>query len=727
MPTLPADFLARSGQQDWIRVLREDLEDALKEYSQLDLLVEIIQNALDAEDYYRYILICQSVNRDPESSETIKLWNQAVLECIENDYKKYAKCSTTAERAVLYQTFLDDRQRRRDWWETLARHFGGVANFLESAALMYIPEINITVRFDTHVWIEIEDNGVGMLDIGNCFHHKVSNKRGSFETERRLGTRGSHGWGLTAVLAMSDRIEVLSHVKDTQPAAYAFSGYASFTKMKLAEPQNEEIDLHKQVDENLFSERLRQDTTFGTHIRVRVNEISDTDLLGNTLNSYTHDKFISLLRLYTPIGQVNDFLLHPAYHNVRKGDIKVTLRSVRNNQETISEVDFDVFRIAEHRAISHYDFNAFVNAGWPSDVSVHTIYRASRGSDFYLSAAEIQPARSLMRTLEDWLREGNRLPGYIDQNDSFEAEIPRGFYLALSGGMKAEYIVRQPRSISAAFRGFILSETARPTLGRKHVLDQRQAIAKAAIDHEREYDDVRKKVLPEAIPPTASPAAARWRREFFMGVKERLSKDQPLSSDLMVWASDESREARVMLVFAEMLQRKIFGDLRILRVHLKDKYDFAFLYKCDLGNEGSPNAPTMDLLHRAGYGQWIDRKIGSFLRYGLGEFKAFGDQIFDDFDEDNPRKAADAIDLLICWTYDSEIVADAGWLDEEVSDNTKEFQGQTHLWRPSGSERRRSRVLPIVSLATLIEKLVANNQLAAAPRSWPDILPQVYF
>lgn len=292
--------------------------------------------------------------------------------------------------------------------------------------------------------------------------------------------------------------------------------------------------------------------------------------------------------------------------------------------------------------------------------------------------------------------------------------------------MKAEYVVRRPRSTSAAFRGFVLSETAKPTLGRKHVMDQRRAIPRTAVEHENEYDDARRKVLPKAIPPIASPAAARWRREFFLGVRERSAEQQPPSRSLKVWAGAESLEARVMLTFAELLGKDHFGDFRVLRAHLKDRYDFVALYTCELGSEGAPKLPVVDWLHRAGYGIH-DQDTHRFYRYAFGEFKAFGDGVFDDFDEDDPRKAPDAIDLLICWDFDNEVVDDVGWVVEEVSDSNREFKGQTHTWRPGGRERRRSRGLPVISLEALIERLVNEGELEPAPEQWADPLPEIYF
>jgi hypothetical protein len=47
---LDPDLLAAVDNLDPIELLRRDLEDCLKEYSGIDLIVEILQNAIDAMD-----------------------------------------------------------------------------------------------------------------------------------------------------------------------------------------------------------------------------------------------------------------------------------------------------------------------------------------------------------------------------------------------------------------------------------------------------------------------------------------------------------------------------------------------------------------------------------------------------------------------------------------------------------------------------------------------------
>ena len=446
------------------------------------------------------------------------------------------------------------------------------------------------------------------------------------------------------------------------------------------------------------------------------------------LKNYSSESFSNLLRLATPIGQVNDFVKHPAFHVVRKDDLSVLLTSVPDANQAASQsiqVSFDFFRISEFPQIPCHTFDSYINAGMPRNASVHTIHRAKRNDQVLLSAADIQPA-AFVTKLQTKLRDEQKLPCYTDENDELQGVITRGFQLALSGGMLSQYLARAPRSTSAAFRGVILSETARPTLGRKYVMDQRESIPKTAAEHETVYGDIRKKVLPDSSPPPATPAAARWRREFFELLIADLTDQVPLSNDMRVWAGSESREARTMIVYGELLNRNVFGNVRVLRTHLQDKYDFAFLYKATIGEEHSPTAVIAEEMKQAGYAQWNEQS-GDYLLYGIGEFKAEGQSIFDDFNEDDPRKSANTIDLLVCWDFDPVLVEDRGWIVESEIEAQRDFQGQTHIWRPGEGERRRSRRLAVVSLDSLIQAQVASQSMSPPPIGWPDCLPDLYF
>lgn len=708
-------------------ILREDLEDTLKRYSELDLLVEILQNALDSLDYRRYVTICKAAALDPSTPETINAWNKAVTESIDRDYREYAAASTAADRASLYKRWTDEDQRRAAWWTELGTALGATPTTLSDAADSYRPKLIITVRSGSPAWAEVEDNGLGMPDIPDCFRHKSSTKRTRANESRRLGTRGSHGWGLSAVLGMSDNVEVMSRIPDTAAKAYRFESYASFVSAKIAQPQNDLIDVNS-PDGQFFSERLRiAPSEMGTHVRVRLADIGDGTLLGYTLSNYSPDLFENLLRLYTPVGQVNDYVLHPAFHCLRAKDLTVTVRSILPSaSEDVRQIKFDFLRLDGLPGINQvrYDNYVNVNTGWPSNVSVHTVHRTKIGSYVYLSAAEIQGAE-LVTHAEDILNNRKHLPAYINDSGVKMAQIPRGFQLALSGGMRSEYVARPPTGNTAMLRGVVLAEQERPTLGRKHVMDQRQAIPRVARDHQNEYEYERLKVRPQAVPPVATPAQAKWRREFFDGVIMDTDQTAPLSADLYTWATSKSREARTMLVFGELLQRKAFGDLRVLRVHLQDRYDFAFLLTSTIGTDTVPGVAEASRLNQAGYAD-LDRKTNQLSMYGIGEFKADGEDIFSDFDPKDPRKSPDTLDLLVCWDFEEAQVEARSWSVEDATLLNSQIPGQTHVWLPGGEEFVRSRPLAVVSLKKLMEGLRDAGELLAPPAPWPGTLPKNY-
>ena len=64
MESLENTLLVRTPELDPLEALREDIEDTLKEYGELDLLVELIQIALDSIDSRRYGAICESASLD---------------------------------------------------------------------------------------------------------------------------------------------------------------------------------------------------------------------------------------------------------------------------------------------------------------------------------------------------------------------------------------------------------------------------------------------------------------------------------------------------------------------------------------------------------------------------------------------------------------------------------------------------------------------------------------
>lgn len=545
---------------------------------------------------------------------------------------------------------------------------------------------------------------------------------------RRLGIRGNHGWGLTAVLGMSDLVQVASRVEGKPTVAYEFGQYASFAGGAVPAPRNVELDLANPEVSAAFDPV----GTSGTHVRVKIDGPREDNLLGNTLVHFTLDKFVNLLRMYTPIGQVNDYVLHPAYHCVRKADLKVSLLVRSPTDDTPRSVDFDTFRLSEHPAgYACQPFDVFVNSAMPQRVSVHTVHRTKSGGAVYLSGAEVQDS-DVVKEIEKALKAADNLPGLIDSNAEPSAVIPRGFQLALSGGMRSEYLAREPKGYTAQFRGFVLAETAKPTLGRKHVVDQRGAIAFAAKRHEQDkiYDTVRGRVVIHKVPPTVNPGVYRWKRDQFTSILQALKQDTPPPPDLRVWAGAGSREAKVMMLYAELLGRQELGDIRILRANHGDRYDFHFLYRADYGAGATrPSIALADTLSAEGYGVY-DRRLRRYHAYGVGEFKYDGNAVFVDFNPSAPSKSAETIDLLVCWEFDADKLAEKDWSTEDATDLNADFPGQTYLWKPSQSAAiTRTRPLPVVALRVLVDRLVANGRLAAplSQPNWAKELPDVYY
>lgn len=728
MPHLPADLLAQPVGTSPTETLRQDLEDCLKEYSDLDLLVELLQNGLDSLDLKRYLLICGHAQRDPDAVDTVNRWNRAVLRCLDADYAAYQIADTPVAKAALYTEWLSDERRRDKWWSILAEEFG-----CDKAALIrfvttmdYRPSLTVIVRHGGEYWIEVVDNGVGIAAIPTIFRHQSSTKRPGQTRPRRLGIRGSHGWGLTAVLGMSEVVEVISRVPGQDAEAYQFSGYASFARSEVAEPQNEQLDLTQGAAAGLFDARIVSgEIEAGTHVRVKISQVKDDSVLGHTLRNFRIERFVNLLRLYTPVGQVNDYVLNPAYHCVRKGDLTVSLVVKSAAGDQTESVPFEILRLSEQEEAACLGYNQFVNAGMPENVSVHTVHRSKKQDNVYLSAAEIQDS-DLVHEIEERLEQAGLLPAFQDPMDKVVAAIPRGFQLALSGGMRSEFVAREPKGNMAMFRGFLLAETARPTLGRKHVMDQRTTIPKAASEHQSAYEVERKKVVRKGTSTTITPAHARWKRIYFQESIRKLRDESPLSAALAIWAGRDSREARVMLLFADLLARGVFGDFRVLRAHLKERYDFMFLYSTQVNQTGTrPSLVLAQQLNRGGYGVY-DRNDRRYYCYGVGEFKDKGDSIFNDFDPDNPTKSPEAIDLLVCWEFDADQVGEQGWTVEAATDLNADYPGQTHIWKATQSSTLpRTRGLPVVALKDLLGQLVPGT-LAAAPAGWPAQLPEVY-
>jgi signal transduction histidine kinase len=127
---LPATLLAREPI-DPLGQLREDLEDALKEYRQFDLLVEVLQNAIDAIEARRWESLCA------------------------------AACE-------------DEAARRAAWWNALAAPFHDLgatisADDLAAVSNAFRGTLRVRVEVGDPNWLTVEDDGVGIADIAAAF------------------------------------------------------------------------------------------------------------------------------------------------------------------------------------------------------------------------------------------------------------------------------------------------------------------------------------------------------------------------------------------------------------------------------------------------------------------------------------------------------------------------------------------------------------------------------
>ncbi|MFC6896047.1 hypothetical protein ACFQGX_11410 [Nonomuraea dietziae] len=354
--------------------------------------------------------------------------------------------------------------------------------------------------------------------------------------------------------------------------------------------------------------------------------------------------------------------------------------------------------------------------------SVYCVGREKSGNNIYLIAAEIQASKPTMATIED--RSANRLVNHLTESGEEAPLIPRGIYLALSGGMKSESVALPPLSTNAAYRGIVLAETARATLGRRHTMDQRTSIPKAAKDFARTYDAVRKKTIPAGQPILTGPALHKWQRKLWRNVIAELSQDPPFTN-MLVWAASGSGEARVMLTFGELLGARHFGEMRVLRCSLRDRYDFQFSYRWGINEDLAPSGPFSETLINQGFAARVD---GGYRRLAIGEFKSQGDSILGELDASATdwRKNPNSIDWLVCWDFDESVLGEA-WTSAPIDGNPelREFRGQTHIWVPAPGNAR-NRPLAVTAMRGLLVQLMQAEELAAV-EDWAEVIGSNYY
>lgn len=700
---------------------RKTLVDVAKDYKEHDVIVELLQNALDAIDQRRYELICNAAGVDAASNKTVDAWNTVIQKLIEDDYTDYAnalkKKPCEVQVAALYTKWKDDKTRRTTWWQALAKAFGSDADTLRKAVSpkVYTPVIIVSYSRSRRLF-EVQDNGVGMDlsrhdSVLDYFRHTESNKR---DGKKRLGVRGSHGWGLSAVLAYTNTLNVYSKVRGADAVGWEFRGFRDFRKGGK-EPIPVRLDPSSVKLES--SKGCLATNHSGTMFQVSLSENDEDSNLQYVLTNYTVERFINYLRLFTPIAQVNDYVLHPAYHCYRKADnISVTFRDL--DMLADHPVTYSLLEFSEVLPAYCHGYDNFVAR--PTGLrghSVHTVHRYRSTEKLnVLTAAEVQQTDRFQEFV-DAMKQTESLPC---KGDDPEGEsLWRGFYLALSGGLLCAAEVQGVKGNDGNFRGIALAEDSPPTLARKEINEELKGntvIPKAARAHTNHYNDCRKLLKP-ASGGASQIKLYKERKKLFDDLIKQLAAEPTMTGDLYTWAPKSSGEARVMLLFAEFLSRKDFGDLRILTCGLRDTYDFAFLYRTTVSGTSIPGGIVAAELEHAGLCDYTTTgpSAGAFVRLGIGEFKAEGESILRDFNPAEPLKNADAIDLLVCWAFDEKKLEDKGWDSEKISsDAEREFPNQTHKWSSqAGAKISRARSLAVISLAELIDDLAKSKKLVA--------------
>ena len=711
--------------QDPAETLRQDLQDASKDYDEIDVIIELLQNALDAVDYKRYKLICDAANLDPKSDVTIEKWNDAIGSLLDEDYTKYTASwsSSTPEVSVaaLYSEWSMGADRRKHWWDVLGTHFDVSGDCLAEAVSQQNYQPKLIVRYwPTHRFIEIEDHGIGMdlkKDNALCFfRHKGSTKR-SGKGPKRYGERGDHGWGLTAVLAYADNITISSRVVNEEIYSWEFKDFQKF-KNKGLEPTLSAIVGSEQA--TLLQDASLQSVSSGTVVRLVLQGLSSSNPFSYIIEKYNSVRFINFLRLFTPVAQLNDYLLHPAYHCYRKDD-PFTVEYKDMDNAAISPVEYDFLRLKDISQNQCFGFDQYKDTtSSVQGISVHTVHRHQNAQKLHiLSAAEIQETK-LFDEFQKTLKDASALPAFGDQEKMVE-EIPRGFYLGYSGGMLSRHRALDPTGNNAMFRGIVLAEQSPPTLARKSVseqMDGRSSIPRACKEHTNKYEPTRA-ALKKTLGGPTGPALGKAIREYFDDIIIEMRNELPVSESLSTWATWRSKEARVMLLFAELLGRGTFGNLHIIRCGLRDQYDFGFYYTTKLGIDSTPSAILAAQLEQDG---WVERsqKNTEMRRLGIGEFKAEGQDIFGEFEPTNRIKNANAIDLLVCWDFDQSAVTNQSWTNSVTQSKDQEYPLQTHTWEAQAAAvHKRNRPLAIIALKDVTAHLVTQGNLDKPSPPWP--------
>lgn len=701
------------------QLLRRALFDARKEYSSLhDVLVEGTQNALDALDEYFFRSVIEAIGFDPTEATTVNHWNTAVRTALQKDYEAFEKSTVKEhELAGWYAGVQDQDARKSAWVNTVAKEFDLSAKVVGDAyekALEWKPRLEVRYSVGSRR-VDIIDNGVGMVDIFQCMRRGATTKSREYRPDEyvRLGCRGIHGWGFISLLARCNSVRVASAPVGGEVAALGFRNFLGFI---------EGTDKPEFID--LSPDDFDVPVGHGTHLVLEGIQDVPNGVFEDIFKDLTPERFGSVLRALTPVGQVCDFVGHPAYHTLRAGDVEINVTDVEAG--TSVQVPFECLRVSEFVTVAGGYDGFLANPTHYDRGSVHVLhrYRSSKG-DVYLGAAEIQEA-SVLDELQKYEPASIKILGkWDDAKGRYVRALQRGVFLAHSGGMRSEVVLLEPTGNRAMIRGVCLCDTLSPTIGRKSVVaDKRQAASRAASRLFSFYDQKVRKRLKGAKKGGIAIKSFAERRKSILAATSRVAASPPPTADLYTWATSDGKEARVMAVFSELLGRGIFGNLRLISVGLRTTYDFEFLYWSLLSPQSThPNSSVAEMRRNTCAGG-VEVVGGDkrYFQYGIGEFKSAGEDVLDDFELDGEaRKDPNAVDLLVCWDFDESVLGDKSWEVDEVTDATRVFCNETHQW--TSSSRTIGFPISVIRLRDVVDREVKAGRLEDL-KVW---LPALYF
>ena len=107
-----------------------------------------------------------------------------------------------------------------------------------------------------------------------------------------MAREGSHGWGLTACLGMTDRLVVSSRRDASEIFTIQFNGFKTFAR-DTSNPGSIQQLNGPERDQFIENTRLQENNS-GTIVRIYISDPNTVFRFGQTWNNYNDRKFINI-------------------------------------------------------------------------------------------------------------------------------------------------------------------------------------------------------------------------------------------------------------------------------------------------------------------------------------------------------------------------------------------------------------------------------------------------